>query len=177
LLRRPSAQGAAVSDANPQELGFLAKLVIVVAVLLIAAGVVWNGVTLAIIERIFRNLFDRSSGPLSFRFILQPSMAAIAAIHDRIRDTRTGRAAYFWTQYSNERVGVLREGLNSTAKIMLLGLLIDLIYQLIVFKTFYPVEAIIIAAMLALIPYFIVRILFVLIVRRWRGGTSATEIE
>ena len=166
-----------MSDASPQKLGFLPKLVIVVAVLLIAAGVLWHGVTLATIERIWRSLFERSSGPLSFRFILQPSMAAIAAIHDGIRTARTGLVVYFWggAPNPNNRVLLLREGLIATARIILLGLVMDLIYQLIVFKTFYPVEAVIIAALLAFVPYLIVRILFAPIVRRWRRG--ATEIR
>ena len=34
-----------MSDATPQELGILAKLVLVLAVVLIVAGVVWHGVT------------------------------------------------------------------------------------------------------------------------------------
>jgi hypothetical protein len=176
-LRRPSAERAAVSDANPQELGFLPKLVIAVAVLLIAAGVIWHGVTLAIIERILRDLFERSSGPLSFRFILQPSMATIAAIHDGIKAMRTGHAVYSLTDARNpdKRIVLLRDALNATARIILLGLVMDLIYQLTVFRTFYPVEALIIAVLLAFVPYLLVRTLFAVIGRRWRGGSAATE--
>ena len=33
-----------MSDANPQELGILAKVVLLLAVVLIVAGVVWHGV-------------------------------------------------------------------------------------------------------------------------------------
>ena len=168
-----------MSDANPQELGFLPKLVIVVGVLLIAAGVFWHGVTLAVIERIWHSLFERSSGPLSFRFILQPSMAAIAAIHDGIKAMRIGHAVYSRTNAQNpdKRIALLRDALNATARIIVLGLVMDLIYQLIVFRTFYPVEALIIAVLLAFVPYLLVRILFAPIGRRWRGGPSATEIR
>jgi hypothetical protein len=34
-----------MNDATPQELGILAKLVLLLAVVLIVAGVVWHGVT------------------------------------------------------------------------------------------------------------------------------------
>jgi len=34
-----------MSDAAPQELGVLAKLVMVLGIVLIVAGVVWHGVT------------------------------------------------------------------------------------------------------------------------------------
>ena len=56
-----------------------------------------------------------------------------------------------------ERVGRLREGLNATARIILLGLVMDVIYQLIVLKTFYPNEALVIALLLAFVPYVIIR--------------------
>jgi hypothetical protein len=164
-----------VTDANPQELGVLPKVVIACTVLLIAAGVFWHGVTLATIERLWNSLFERSSGPLSFRFILQPSMAVIAAIRDSAKAARTGRALYVWTIAHDpaSRIPLLRDGLNATARIILLGLAMDLIYQLIVFGTFYPVEAVIIAVLLAFVPYLVARVLFAPIVRRWRGGASA----
>ena len=50
----------------------------------------------------------------------------------------------------HERIGRLREGLNATARIILLGLVMDVIYQIIVLKTFYPVEAVIVALCLHL---------------------------
>jgi hypothetical protein len=53
--------------------------------------------------------------------------------------------------------GRLREALNATAKILLVGLAIDTVYQIIVFKAFYPCEALIVAVLLAFIPYAIIR--------------------
>src|ERR1700693_789307 len=132
-----------MSDANPQELGLLAKLVIVLAVVLIVAGVLWNGVTVETFQRFWHDLVDRPDGPMRFRFILQPLMAAIAAVHDGREDARTGRSPYFMTVLRNpqERVGRLSEGLNATARIILLGVAMDVIYQALVLKTFYPNEA------------------------------------
>jgi hypothetical protein len=42
-----------------------------------------------------------------------------------------------------ERAQRLNEGLNATARIILLGLIMDAIYQAIVLKRFYPAEAVI----------------------------------
>ena len=111
---------------------------------------------------------------MSFRFILQPAMAAIAAIHDGVKDARTGRSPYFWTIARNprKRVGRLREGLIATARIILLGLAMDVIYQLLVFKTFYPVEALIVALLLAFVPYLLIRGPVTRVARWWRGGAS-----
>ncbi len=96
---------------------------------------------------------------MAFRFILQPVMAAIAAVRDGLHDARSGRAPFFWTMLRNppERMGRLREGLNATARIILLGLVMDSIYQILVLKRFYPNEAVIVALLLAFVPYAILR--------------------
>jgi hypothetical protein len=148
-----------MTDANPQELSILAKLVIVFSIVLIVAGVVWHGVTVATFQRFWHDLIERPDGPMRFRFFLQPLMAAIAAIHDGREDARTGRSEYFMTVLRNpqKRVGRLREGLNATARIFLLGLAIDVIYQILVLKTFYPNQAVVVALLLAFVPYVLLR--------------------
>jgi hypothetical protein len=161
-----------MSDANPQELGLLAKLVIAIAIVLIVAGVLWHGVTVAAFQRFWHDLVERPDEPMRFRFILQPLMAAIAAIRDGREDARIGRSPYFWTvlHKPQERVARLREGLNATARIILLGLAMDVIYQLLVLKTFYPNEALVIALLLAFVPYLIIRGLVLRVARsRTRG--------
>jgi hypothetical protein len=169
-----------VSGANPQELGLLQKVVLVLVQLLLAAALVvvadavWSGTAKEVIQRVWRSLFERWDGPLSFRFILQPVMAAIPAIHDGIKDARAGRTPYFWTVAGNrrERVGRLREGLIATARIILLGVAMDVIYQFLVFKTFYPGEALIVALLLCFIPYLLIRGPITRVARYWHGAAS-----
>ena len=165
-----------MSNATPQELGVLAKLVLVLAIVLIVAGVVWHGVTVETLRGFWHDLIERPDAPMRFRFILQPLMAALAAIHDGREDARAGRSPYFMTVLRNpqERVGLLREGLNATARIILLGLVMDVIYQLIVLRTFYPNEALVIALLLAFVPYLIIRGLVLRVVRS-RIGRSRGE--
>jgi hypothetical protein len=66
------------------------------------------------------------------------------------------------------RVGLLNEGLNATARIIVIALVMDVIYQAIVLKTFYPDEALIVALLLAFVPYLIVR---GIAARMWRDRT------
>jgi hypothetical protein len=148
-----------MTDTNEEELGLLAKLVIALAILLIVAGVLWHGITVGAFKRVWHNLVEEPTGPMRFRFILQPLMAAIVAIRDGRKDARTGRSPYFWTvlRKPQERVARLREGLNATARIFLLGIAMDAIYQVIVLKRFYPIEALIIALLLAFVPYLLIR--------------------
>jgi hypothetical protein len=168
-----------MTHSNSRLLGVLSKAVIVSAAALVVAGVIWRGIALEEIQRLWRDLFDRPSGPMSFRFILQPVMATIAAIVDGLKDARTGRSPYFWTVMSNpqERVARLREGLNATAKIILVGLAMDVTYQIIVFKTLYPVEALFIALLLAFVPYLLIRGPVERIAGRGRSDAPADEIR
>ena len=90
-----------MTDAEPQKLSLLAKLVVAFILVLIVAGVVWHGVSIATFERIWHDLVAREDAPMRFRFILQPLMAAIAAILGGLKDARTGRSPYFWTMLGN----------------------------------------------------------------------------
>ncbi len=167
-----------MSNIERQELGVLAKVVIVIAIVLIASGVLWHGIAFATIERVLRQLAERPGGPMSFRFILQPTMAAIAAIHDARTDARLGREPYMRTMLHNPpaRIARLREAANATARIVLLGLVMDTIYQVIVLQRFYPVEAVVIALLLALVPYVVLRGLALRIARRLRSRSSVRRI-
>jgi TRAP-type C4-dicarboxylate transport system permease small subunit len=80
---------------QPQELGLQARLVLLGLILLAAAGVIWYGVTLSTIQRLWRQLIERPDGPMAFRFILQPLMGAIVAFLHGRKDARRGRTPYF----------------------------------------------------------------------------------
>jgi hypothetical protein len=168
-----------VADKAAHELGFLAKLVIAVALLLIVGGILWHGVTLETLRRIWDNMVERPSERMWFRFILQPTMAAIAAILHGLKDARSGRYSYLWAilRNSEERAGLLRQGLNATARIVLLGIVMDVIYQALVLGTFYPNEAVIVALLLAFIPYLIIRGLVARIAVRWHRSPSTPPIS
>jgi hypothetical protein len=148
-----------MKEADSKTQILLARIVAVTIIIFAGAGAVWYGFSAEVRERVWQNLIDRPGGPMTFRFILQPVMAAIAATHDGIEDARSGRSAYFWTLLVNptERLGRLHEGLISTARVVLLGLVMDTIYQLMVLKTFYPGEAVIVALALAFLPYLLLR--------------------
>ena len=160
-----------MTDADHQDLGLLAKAVIVVAAVLFIVGVLWHGLTPKVLEQFWHDLIERPDGPMRFRFVLQPLMATIVAIRDGLKDARSGRSPYFATVLGNpqERVGRLREGLDATARIIALGLVMDVIYQAVVFRTFYPDQALVVALVLAFVPYLIVR---GVITRIWRSQPS-----
>lgn len=155
----------------------LARLALALLIGLAGAGLVWHGFSADIRERIWQNLLDRPGGPMTFRFILQPIMASVAALIDGIRDARTASSPYLAAILTDpeHRYRYLREGLISTARIILLGIGMDIIYQFIEFGTFFPGEAAIIAVLLAFIPYLLLRGPFARLARRWRDNKSTGQ--
>jgi hypothetical protein len=158
---------------GPQRLGLLARVVVASILVLIVVGVLWHGVSIPIFQRIWHDLLARRDARMRFRFILQPLMAAIVAIRDGLQDAQIGNEPYFWTLVGNpgERTRRLNEGLNATARIILLGLVMDAIYQGILLRRFYPGEAVIVALLFAFVPYVIMRGPAARIARRWVAAT------
>jgi len=109
--------------------------------------------------RIIEDLADRVSGPMKFRLVLQPLMAAIFAIRDGRKDAREGKAPYGWALFTTpeHRRELLRDGWKAVGKVFVIAVIIDAVYQFIVLRAFYPGEALIIAAILAFIPYLLIR--------------------
>jgi hypothetical protein len=155
----------------------LARLTVVLLVALIVIGLARYGVSVKELQRIWQDIVARPGGTMTFRFILQPAMAVLAALHDGIKDAQTGRSPYFWTLLTSRvnRRDRLYEGLIATVRIILLGLVMDAIYQVIVLKTFYPVESVIVALALAFVPYLILRGPIARIARWRRGDVPADK--
>ncbi len=112
-----------------------------------------------LISRFFDNLGLKVDGPMKFRFILQPVVSLIFAIKAGLRDSKSGQTPYFWGLISGkeERKDLLKEGWKDVGKLFVIALLLDIITQIIILKTVYPLEAVVTAFILAFIPYVIFR--------------------
>ena len=114
-------------------------------------------------------LVGRASGPLAFRLVLQPLTAAFVACRAGWRDARAGRPAYGWAVITDSasRPGLLREGWSELARVFAVAVMVDLLYEVIVFRRVYPGQSVIVATLLALLPYPLIRGLMNRMVRRW----------
>ena len=105
-------------------------------------------------------LVGREHGPLHFRFVMQPLVAIMIAIRVGFRDAREGRPpCFFWTVFTDKtrRSELLRLAWKDVGKVFCVALLLDVIYELIVWHWVYPTQAILVAVVLAIIPYLLVR--------------------
>ena len=112
-----------------------------------------------ILTRFWDQLIAQPSGPLAFRLILQPLMAAILAVLDGLKDARTGRPPFLRTILSDpsQRAAYLREGLKRVGRVIVFAFVMDAIYQYMVLRRFYPVEALVTVFVLAVLPYLVFR--------------------
>ena len=112
-----------------------------------------------VLARFWENLGGRVGGPLTLRLLIQPLVVSVLAIRAGIQDARAGRPAYGWAILtdSQHRSGLLREGWKTVAKVFTLALIIDVVYQLIVERWVYPGESLLVAFLLAIVPYLLIR--------------------
>jgi len=117
--------------------------------------------------RFTTQLIDRVSGPMHFRLVLQPLMAAFFAIRDGLADAPTDRPPYFWGLFFDraarramnkpDRLAMIKDGWKSISRVFVFAIFLDVVYQLYVLHFVYPGEAIFVAIILAIVPYLILR--------------------
>jgi hypothetical protein len=113
-----------------------------------------------IIARISHNLVERVTGPMKFRLLLQPAMATFFAIRGGLQDAKECKPPYFWGLFTDkgERESMLKNGWKSIGKVFILATVLDVVYQLIEHRwTIYPGEALLVAIILAIVPYLLIR--------------------
>jgi hypothetical protein len=111
------------------------------------------------LTRMWENLGGRIGGPFTFRLVLQPLVATALAVRAGLADAAAGKPAYFWTILTNpgDRRQLVRDGWKAVADVFLLAAIIDAVYQVIVFRWIYPFEALLVAFVLACVPYLLIR--------------------
>ena len=148
-----------MTDTNEEELGLLAKLVIALAILLIVAGVLWHGITVGAFKRLWHNLGRRADRPD------EVPLHSAAVDGCDCRDPRWSQGRADWplsvfldraAQTAGARCAVARgtkrhcqdlpsrdcDGRNLSGHCA---------------EEVLPVEALIIALMLAFVPYLLIR--------------------
>ena len=97
--------------------------------------------------------FDRAVGradKVSFFTSARDSFAIRAGLNDG----RRGSVPYFWAIFTDpsNRGELLREGWKAVSKVFIVAVVMDVIYHYLVFRWFYPGEALIVAIIPAFIP-------------------------
>jgi hypothetical protein len=101
----------------------------------------------------------RITGPGRFRFILQPLIAMILGIRSGIADARAGLPPYVWGVlfHGKVRSKLVMRGFETILNLVLMGILMDAIFQWFILGISYPGAALVVGPMLIAGPYAIAR--------------------
>lgn len=123
-----------------------------------------------IVTRFVTDLIGRLSGPLTLRLFLQPAVAIILSARDGLKDAREGRPPHFWrlvTGPPEARRRRVTETRKAVLKVFVMAVVLDCVYQFLVFRWVYPFEAMVTATVLAILPYVLLRGVINRVGRRW----------
>jgi len=103
----------------------------------------------------------RLTGAGRLRFILQPLMACIMGVFGGIADAHAGRPPYLYgiLFHHGMRRELMRSALKAIANLLLMGILLDAVFQWILFGISHPGAALVIGPTLIALPYAIARAL------------------
>lgn len=101
----------------------------------------------------------RLTGPGRFRFILQPVVATVLGIRGGLADARAGRPPYLYGVLFHRglRRELVKSGYGAIANLLLLGILLDSIFQWLIYGVSYPGAALVMGPVLIVTPYAIAR--------------------
>ena len=93
------------------------------------------------------------------RLILQPLMATFFAVRAGIADGRRGRPAFLWTAITKrgDRRTLMRDAWKDIRRVFIFACVLDAIYQLIQHHGTYLGEMVVVAIVLAIVPYVLIR--------------------
>ena len=107
------------------------------------------------------DLPKRLTGPGRFRFVLQPLVAILLGIRSGVADRRAGRPPYLLGLVTDrQRRGELaQDGLATVANLLLMGVLLDAVFQWVILGVSHPGAALVVGPVLIATPYAVARAL------------------
>jgi len=95
------------------------------------------------LAHVWDQLVIRTLGPLRLRFILQPTMAVILAVRAGWREA--------------ECRSLVRSAWQDVGALAVIALVLDSVYQVAILHVFHPLQALVVATLLAVVPYVLTR--------------------
>jgi hypothetical protein len=95
------------------------------------------------------------AGPMKFRFVVQPLVAAIVAVRAGVRDARQARPPFLWALLVDRghRGDHLSRGVRDIGKVFCVAFAVDVVLQLVVRHGIVPLQSSMVAVLLAVVPY------------------------
>jgi len=103
----------------------------------------------------FEDIPRRLTGPGRFRFVMQPVIATLLGIRSGWGDARAGRPPYLYGVlfHRSLRAELVRSGFRTVVNLLLMGILLDAVFQWIILGVSHPGAALVVGPVLIVAPY------------------------
>jgi hypothetical protein len=147
-------------------------LVILAALVPAVAETLETGRVYVFSRQFLDELPARFTGRGRFRFLLQPAIATVLGIRSGVADARAGHPPYlFGLLFSRDHRGhLLRSGLASIRNLLAMGILLDLVFQVVLYGAVHPGAALLIGPILICAPYALARAISNRVARGFGAG-------
>ena len=132
-----------------------------------------------LLTRTWDELISRAAGPMHLRLFLQPLMACLLASLAGLRDAREGRTPFLWAVAADpdQRRMLLKQGWKDVRRLFLIAVVLDVIYSLIILHRIAPLQTLIVAVVLAFVPYLLLRGIATRLAVRLRSGEPGRSAD
>ena len=147
----------------------LALLVIAAAIPPAIVDTIETGRVYLFSSQFLEELPQRFSGPGRFRFILQPVLAILLGVRGGLADARAGNPPYLFGLIfdAGRRTELLRSGVAAVRTLLAMGVILDVVFQLVIYQAVHPGAALVVGPILVCIPYGLSRALTTRLVQFW----------
>jgi hypothetical protein len=103
----------------------------------------------------FEDIPMRLAGPGRFRFVMQPLMAIMLGVANGLADARAGTPPFLFGLlfHRDLRKKLAWSGFTTVANLLLMGILLDFVFQWIILGAAYPGAALVVGPVLVVLPY------------------------
>ena len=139
----------------------LAFLVIVIALPFAIVDTIETSRVFLFSRQFLEELPQRFTGPGRLRFILQPTVAIVLGIRGGLADAKAGNLPYLFGLIlgAGRRRELLRSGVAAIRNLVALGIMMDIVFQLVLYRSVHPGAALVVGSILICLPYAVSRAL------------------
>lgn len=146
----------------------LAILVLAAAVPFAIMETIETGRVYLFSRQFLEELPQRFTGPGRLRFILQPMTASFFGIRGGLADAKTENPSYLFMLlfHTGRRKELLRSGAAALSTLLAMGIIMDVVFQLVLYRAVHPVVALLVGPIFICFPYALSRTLTARLARR-----------
>ena len=160
-----NSTSAPVNKRNPRAITLVLAILTLVVLMLSAPESLRDDFDRGGLYLFSRSFIDdipkRMSGPGRFRLITQPLIAAVLGSRSGFADARSGRPPFISAVLfkRDRRRELLKSGFNHLVNLLLMSILLDSVFQWMIFGSSHPGAAVVVGPVLVAAPYCFARAL------------------